>query len=88
MLLRICKNYLKHTIYYGKSELLTRENDLWMWFLIGIFYHIGSSLNEPNHSNHEEEILFWSLDIVMNHLENLTRPVFHVHIRRIVDYIK
>ena len=23
-LIRICKNYLKHTIYYGKSENLTR----------------------------------------------------------------
>lgn len=44
MLVRVCKNYLKHTIYYGKSELLTKENDLWMWFLIGIFYHVGSSM--------------------------------------------
>jgi hypothetical protein len=85
----VCKNYLKHTIYYSKSELLTRENDLWMWFVIGIFYHIGSTLAEStSEPNCEEEILFWSVDIIMNHFGNLTREVFHQHIRKILDLIR
>lgn len=60
-----------------------------MWFVIGIFYHIGSTLSEnKNKDNCEEEILFWSVDIIMNHFGNLTRAVFHQHIRKILDLIK
>lgn len=84
----MCKNYLKHTIYYGKSEQLTRENDLWMWFIIGIFFHIGSTLAQGEQNNCEEEILFWSVDIVMNHFGNLTRSSIHQHIKKILDLIR
>lgn len=84
MLLRVCKNYLKHTIYYNKSEQLTRENDLWMWLLLGIFYHVGSSSSAPDNPNKEEEILFWGLDLIMNHFNNLTRSVLSQHIRKIL----
>lgn len=86
--MRVCKNYLKHTIYYGKSEQLTRENDLWMWFVLGIFYHIGSTLAQGEKNNNEEEILFWGVDIVMNHFGNLTRGSIHMHIKKILDLIR
>jgi hypothetical protein len=60
-----------------------------MWFLIGIFYHVGSTLAQSQeHNNHEEEIMFWGVDIVMNHFNNLTRSVIHQHIRKILDLIR
>lgn len=59
-----------------------------MWFAIGIFYHVGSSPSETPEANCEEEIIFWSLDIVMDHFENLTRPVFQYHINRIMNFMK
>lgn len=86
MLVRVCRNYLKHTIYYGRSEQLTRENDLWMWFAIGIFYHIGSRQGEQR--NCEEEILFWSVDIIMNSFGSLTRTTIHQHIRKMLELIR
>ncbi len=39
--MRIIKNYVKHTIYYGEERMLTLENDFYFWFLIGIYYHVG-----------------------------------------------
>jgi hypothetical protein len=87
MLLRVCKNYLKHTIYYGKSDQLTRENDLWMWFAIGIFYHVGASLTHAP-QNKEEEILFWALDIVMNHFGTITHVVLQTQIKKVLEWLK
>ena len=80
MMTRVCKNYIRHTIYYGKSELLTRENDVWVWFVIGIFYHMG----EGKEDGKQEQIIFWSVDIVMNRFGNLTRAAFYQHIRKII----
>lgn len=92
MQLRVCTNYLKHTIYYSKADQLTRENDLWMWFVIGIFYHIVPALSQPQPQHQpqhcEEEILFWSVDIIMNHFGSLTREVFHQHISKILELIR
>lgn len=79
--MRVCRNYLKHTVYYGRAEQLTRENDLWMWFAIGIFYHSG-----PGSCG--EELLFWSVDIVMNSFGSLTRATLHQHIRKMLDLIR
>ena len=83
--MRVCRNYLKHTVYYGRSEQLTRENDLWMWFAIGIFYHIGA---REGQGGREEELLFWSVDIVMNSFGSLTRATIHQHIRKMLDLIR
>lgn len=84
--MRVCSNYLKHTIYYGKSEQLTRENDLWMWFALGFFYHVGAAQGGQGHC--EEEILFWSVDIVMNSFGSLTRSSIHQHIRKMLELIR
>jgi hypothetical protein len=60
-----------------------------MWFALGIYYHIGSSnSNGLSSDSREEEILFWSVDIIMNHFENLTRPVFQKHIIKIMELMK
>jgi hypothetical protein len=83
VLLRVCRNFLKHTIYYGKSELLTRENDVWMWFAIGIFYHVGGEQHQ-----HCEEIIFWSLDILMNNFGDLSRGAFLSNIGKIIELSK
>ena len=46
ILTRVIRNYIKHTIYYSKADQLTKENDIYFWLAIGIFYHVGYSENK------------------------------------------
>ena len=56
-----------------------------MWFAIGVFYHIGAVGEEEGI---QEELIFWSVDIVMNHLGTITRTVLQNHVRRMLELIR
>lgn len=78
MLFRVTRNYIRHTIYCSKASF-TNENELYLWFAIGIFFHVGYKPNQCL-----EEIMFWSIDIAMKSLGTVTKLVLGSHVAEVM----
>ena len=66
-MIEILLNYQKHLAYYGKTDLLIRDSDIYIWVGLGIAYHIGFGPKQTS-----PEMIFWAIHIAMERYGNLT----------------
>lgn len=77
MVVNILCNYIKHTVYYAKSDKLVKYSELFIWVGLAVVYHTG--LHPHRMAGLGGAVIFWTVDIIMNGFQDVSTEAIRTH---------